>query len=147
MYICDGLVLNLPPENKPWNVSGNFHNIYFSEITMKNIFNFLIFTLLLVSCNSKVETEKPAREISIPKGAFWVGNAENGHWFKIEEIHNHKNNAKISIFDGKNGVRLVSKKFILVCSNNNQVFIKNLENEIKSYDGLKIHLKSGCWLQ
>ena len=21
MYICDGLVLNLPPENKPWNVS------------------------------------------------------------------------------------------------------------------------------
>ena len=23
MYICDGLVLNLPPENKPWNVSGN----------------------------------------------------------------------------------------------------------------------------
>ena len=102
---------------------------------------------LLVSCNSKVETEKPAREISIPKGAFWVGNAENGHWFKIEEIHNHKNNAKISIFDGKNGVRLVSKKFILVCSNNSQVFIKNLENEIKSYDGLKIHLKSGCWLQ
>ena len=22
MYICEGLVLNLPPENKPWNVSG-----------------------------------------------------------------------------------------------------------------------------
>ena len=28
MYICDGLVLNLPPENKPWNVA---HNI-FSEL-------------------------------------------------------------------------------------------------------------------
>ena len=24
MYICIGLVLNLPPENKPWNVVGNF---------------------------------------------------------------------------------------------------------------------------
>ena len=24
MYICEGLVLNLPPENKPWNVSGYF---------------------------------------------------------------------------------------------------------------------------
>jgi hypothetical protein len=114
---------------------------------MKNIFFFLIFSLLLVSCNSKVETEKPVREISIPKGAFWVGNAENGNWFKIEEIHNHKNNAKISIFAGKNGVRLVSKKFILVCSEENQVFIQNLESEIESYDGEKIYLKSGCWLQ
>ena len=28
MYICIGLVLNLPPENKPWNVA---HNI-FSEL-------------------------------------------------------------------------------------------------------------------
>ena len=28
MYICNGLVLNLPPENKPWNVA---HNI-FSEL-------------------------------------------------------------------------------------------------------------------
>lgn len=114
---------------------------------MKNILDLLIFTLLLVSCNSKVETKKPVRENLIPNGAFWVGNAESGNWLKIEEIHNHKNNARISIFDGKNGVKLVSKKFILVCSNDNQVFIKNLESEIESYDGLKIHLKSGCWLQ
>jgi hypothetical protein len=125
----------------------SLHNVYFQEMTMKNILNFLIFTLLLVSCNSKVETEKPVRENLIPKGAFWVGNAESGNWLKIEEIHNHKNNARISVFDGKNGVKLVSKRFILVCSNDNQVFIKNLESEIESYDGLKIHLKSGCWLQ
>ena len=26
MYICDGLVLNLPPENKPWNVGRNLLN-------------------------------------------------------------------------------------------------------------------------
>ncbi len=26
MYICEGLVLNLPPENKPWNVSHNIMN-------------------------------------------------------------------------------------------------------------------------
>ena len=31
MYICDGLVLNLPPENKPWNVKCNI----FSELTQK----------------------------------------------------------------------------------------------------------------
>ena len=31
MYICIGLVLNLPPENKPWNVVCNI----FSELTLK----------------------------------------------------------------------------------------------------------------
>ena len=32
MYICNGLVLNLPPENKPWNVVGNI----FSELKKLN---------------------------------------------------------------------------------------------------------------
>jgi hypothetical protein len=55
---------------------------------------FLMFYLLIVSCNSKVEKEKPVREILIPKGAFWVGSTENGNWFKIEEINSPKKIAK-----------------------------------------------------
>lgn len=114
---------------------------------MKNTLYFLTFFLLLISCNSKVETEKPEREISIPKGAFRVGDSENDYYFKIEEINSHKNKASLLILSGRNGVRMASKWFTLVCSKDNQVFIQNLESEIKSYDGEKIYLKSGCWLQ
>ena len=41
MYICDGLVLNLPPENKPWNVKCNI----FSELTLKA--SLLLFRLII----------------------------------------------------------------------------------------------------
>ena len=67
----------------------------FITFNMKNIFNFLIFTFLLVSCTSKVEKEKPVREISLPKGSFWIGNANDGNWFKIDEIDNKNKYVKI----------------------------------------------------
>lgn len=114
---------------------------------MKNIFIFLIFSLLLVCCNSKIENEKPVREISLPKDAFFVGNSDSENWFIIEERNNHKMTFKISIYSGKNGVRLVSKKFTLECSEYDNNFIKNLESKIESYDGSKIYLKNGCWLK
>jgi len=114
---------------------------------MKYIFRLLAFISLLISCNSKVETERPVREIKIPEGSFWVGDKETGNYFKVEDIDSHRNTAKISIYSGRNGVRWVSKRFTLICSKDNQVFIEDLEKEIKSYDGSKIYLKSGCWLQ
>ena len=118
---------------------------------MKNIFNFLIFTFLLVSCTSKVEKEKPVREISLPKGSFWIGNANDGNWFKIDEIDNKNKYVKISIFASRNAVRLVSKNFNLECLGDNHDDIENLQSKIESYDGEKIslfsalpHLKLGC---
>jgi hypothetical protein len=114
---------------------------------MKYLFRFLMFSLLLASCNSKVEPVKPVREVWLPEGAFWVADAEDGNWFKIEELHSDKNNARISIFSGRNGVRLASKTFYLKCSKDNQAAIQDLETEIKSYADSKIYLKSGCWLE
>jgi len=114
---------------------------------MKNTFRFLIVSFFLISCTSKVENEKPVREISLPKDAFFVGNSESGNWFEIEEINNYKMTFKISIYSGRNGVRLSSKKYILACSKKNQVSIENLKNEIKFYDGKIIYLKGGCWLE
>ena len=81
---------------------------------MKNIFIFLIFSMLLVCCNAKIENEKPVREISLPKDAFFVGNSESGKWFEIEEINNYKMTFKISIYSGRNGVRLSSKKIYFI---------------------------------
>ena len=36
MYICDGLVLNLPPENKPWNVVQQLRNEAENTLFYKN---------------------------------------------------------------------------------------------------------------
>ena len=110
---------------------------------MKNTYRFLIFILLIISCNSKGELEKPIREISIPKGAFRVGDSENGYYFKIEKICSNKNNVKILILSGRNGVRFDSKWFSLVCPKDNQTSIQNLASEIESFEGEKIYLKSG----
>jgi hypothetical protein len=114
---------------------------------MKNIFSFLIFTMFLLSCTSKIEKDKPVREISLPKGAFRIGNAINGNWYKIEEINHQKQSVKISIFASRNAVRLVSKNFNLECLGDNHDDIENLQSKIESYDGTKIYLKSGCWLK
>ena len=40
MYICDGLVLNLPPENKPWNVSHNFMKRHLKSIVLLTFLTF-----------------------------------------------------------------------------------------------------------
>ena len=58
MYICDGLVLNLPPENKPWNVVGNI----FSELTLKASLLLFLNKLLLKILR---ENWKPNRTLSI----------------------------------------------------------------------------------
>ena len=52
MYICDGLVLNLPPENKPWNVVYNV----FSELTQMSFFMFFRIKFS-ENCNRKVLRE------------------------------------------------------------------------------------------
>ncbi len=114
---------------------------------MKNIFSLFIYTILLISCTSKVEKDKPVREISLPKGAFQVGNAKDGNWYKIEEINYQKKSVKISIFASRNAVRLVSKNFNLECLADNHDEIENLQSKIESYDGTKIYLKSGCCLK
>lgn len=83
---------------------------------------------------------------NIPKDAFWVGDADGGTWYFIESIHSHKNTVRLSLYY-ESGELIVSKRFVLICSENNQHFITDLKNEINSFDGKKIYLKNGCWLQ
>ena len=62
MYICDGLVLNLPPENKPWNVVCNI----FSELTPKA--SILFFPKVIYwNCYLKIlrDSWKPNQTLSI----------------------------------------------------------------------------------
>jgi len=81
----------------------------------------------------------------IPKTAFWIKNNGNGNWFNIDWIHDHRNNAIISIYD-KSGQLLVKSKFMKICPADELKLIEDLEKEIDFYDGKDIQLKDNCYL-
>ena len=59
MYICNGLVLNLPPENKPWNVGRQFSAPRKKRTMKKAILLFILFLISEISFSQtcKCETE------------------------------------------------------------------------------------------
>ncbi len=83
----------------------------------------------------------------IPENAFLAGKEDKLNWFLINSIHNHKNNAQISIYDYDTGKLLLNKIFLKICPINELKYIEDLIKEIDFYDGEKIHLKDNCYLQ
>ncbi|QCE40237.1 hypothetical protein [Psychroserpens sp. NJDZ02] len=81
----------------------------------------------------------------IPKTAFWVENNQKGHWFNLDSIHSHKNNAMISIYD-KSGNLVIKNKFFKICPMDQPKLIDDLKMEIDFYDGKDIQLKDNCYL-
>jgi len=120
---------------------------------MKNVIKFSLLLILFFGCNQKSEIVQPERKTGIPKDAFWIGGVDGGNWYKVEYVHNHRNGAKISVYNDYTGELIISKFFILICPTDNQTLIKDLEKQIDSFDGEKIYLKSqrkdleSCWLQ
>ncbi len=82
---------------------------------------------------------------NIPKTAFWIEKNGNGHWYNVDFMHSHKNNARISIFD-KFGELITKGHFILICPSDEIEFMGELDTQIDFYDGEKIQLKSNCYL-
>lgn len=83
----------------------------------------------------------------IPEDAFLAGKENKLNWFLINSIHNHKNNAQISIYDYDSGELILNKKFLKICPIDELKFIEDLKKEIDFYDGEKIQLKDNCYLQ
>lgn len=83
----------------------------------------------------------------IPKNAFLAGKKDNRNWFLINSIHNHKNNAQISIYDNETGELILNKRFLKICPIDELKFIEDLKKEIDFYDGEKIKLKDNCFLK
>ena len=83
----------------------------------------------------------------IPKNAFFAEKEDNRNWFLINSIHNHKNNAQISIYDYETGELILNKRFFKICPIDELKFIEDLKKEIDFYDGEKIQLKDNCYLQ
>lgn len=83
---------------------------------------------------------------NIPKTAFWVGDHDTGHWFNVDWMHAHRNNAKISIYD-KTGLLVTQKYFVLYCTGEDVYFLHDLQSQIEFYDGKDIQLKHHCFLR
>ena len=108
----------------------------------------IAFLFLLVSCNkNQKETYQPDKLKRIPENAFWIGGSDGGNWYVVENVNSHKNNTKISIYNDQTGELILSRKFMIICYTDNLHFIGDLKTQILSFDGDKIQLKNGCWLQ
>ncbi len=83
----------------------------------------------------------------IPEDAFLAGKENKLNWFLINYIHNHKNNAQISIYDYESGELILNKRFLKICPIDELKLIDDLKKEIDFYDGEKIQLKDNCYLQ
>jgi len=116
----------------------------------------LILVLLIVivaSCLTKQEGKKlVSTSKNIPKDAFFVKGKNVGYWCKAE-VHDHKNNAIITIYDGVTVKLLQSKRFSVICKlEGNPLWINDLKNQIDYFDGEVFHFKrlpgqDSCWLQ
>lgn len=81
----------------------------------------------------------------VPDSAFWIEKNGIGNWYNVDWMHNHKNNAIISIYD-KSGKLLVKNKFYKVCAGEGNL-MDDLKKEIDFYDGENIQLKNdNCYL-
>lgn len=92
----------------------------------------------------KIPVELKGTE-KIPKTAFWIEKNGNGNWFNVDWIHNHKNNATISIFD-ESGELVMKSNFMKICPIDELKVIEDLKTEIDYYDGKNIQLKDNCYL-
>ena len=111
------------------------------------------FIILLLSCSqTREEKIEPKLLSNIPERAFWIGGVDGGNWYVIDYIHDHRNNAIIKIYNDNDGSLIVSKRFMLICPSDNQTLLDDLKEQIQSFDGEKIYLKSpneksSCYLQ
>ena len=108
---------------------------------------------MITSCSNNQEVEKNISRIStIPDYAFFVKGNNDGYWCRAE-VHSHRNNAFISIYDFKTGKLIKSKRFSVICIvHDNPLWIEDLSKQIDYFDGKKFHLKrlpgqDSCWLE
>ena len=112
------------------------------------VIKFVVAVLLCfnVSCNSKTGYLKTTRPTNVPENAFWRGGADGGNWYLVHYINDHRNAAKISIYNDQDGSLIVTKTFFKACPTSQLELIKNLPDEKAGFDGDKILLNSRCTL-
>ena len=113
--------------------------------------------LLLISClwfgcvspdnKNRVQT----RPRNLPDSSFWRGGADGGNWYYIRSVNNHRNMARIAVYNDQDSSLIVDTTFMLICNADRYTFIHDLKQQISSYDGNKIYFTQSdsvdCYLQ
>lgn len=117
---------------------------------LTHTFLFVSFTLSCSNYKSQKNTEsKPA---NVPADAFFVKGKNQNYWCQAQ-VHDHRNNAFIKIYDATSGKLIQSKRFMVICRlEGDPIWIEDLKIQIDYFDGEKFHLKrpqgkDSCWLQ
>lgn len=123
-------------------------SLRFNIISIKILLAFC----LLFSCVSKESNQlEKIKPKNVPDSSFWVGGVDGGNWYYVKYVHNHRNMARIAVYNDQNGELITDTRFILVCNNSKYIFINDLKKQINSFDGEKIYfIKSDsvdCYLQ
>jgi len=113
--------------------------------------NFLpIFLIVACGCKS-LENNDSKRPNKVPKDSFWAGGIDGGNWYHIKSINNHRNIARIAVYNDQDGSLIIDKYFMLICDANKYTFIQELKVQISSFDGKNIYFiqsdSVNCYLQ
>ena len=113
--------------------------------------------LLIISCFSFgcVSPNKnnyvQARPKNLPDSSFWIGGVDGGNWYYIRSINNHRNMARIAVYNDQDSSLIVDTTFMLICNADKYTFIHDLKQQISAFDGEKIYFiqsdSVNCYLQ
>jgi hypothetical protein len=123
-------------------------NLHLNTHSVKKL---LVFCLLF-GCVSKGKNQfEKIKPKNVPDSSFWVGGVDGGNWYDVKYVHNHRNMARIAVYNDQNGELITDTKFILVCDSARYTFISDLKKQISSFDGEKIYFTKSdsvdCYLQ
>jgi hypothetical protein len=113
----------------------------------------VLFVSFTLSCsNDKSQNDTLTKPTGIPTDVFFVRGTNQNYWCQAE-VHDHRNNAFINVYEATSGKLIQSKRFMVICKMvKNPIWIEDLKSQIDYFDGEKFHLKrpigkDSCWLQ
>lgn len=115
-------------------------------------YKILLVCCLFLSCSS-VGNKQPGKlkPKNVPDSSFWVGGVDGGNWYYVKYVNNHRNMARIAVYNDQDGTLIIDTTFMLICIATKYTFINNLRQQISAFDGNKIYFVRSdsidCYLQ
>jgi hypothetical protein len=103
----------------------------------------LFISLFVLSCGNGRSKNAPPKPASVPDQAFWSGGKDGGQWYLIDSLDSNAKTIHCKIYSDHNGEMIDNNLFRLHCYlTESKINWKHLEDEIDSYDGEYILLKT-----
>lgn len=107
---------------------------------MNGGFKFYWICFVIFGCVNHQKLNPPEKPKGVPEKAFWVGGADGGSFYLIEQIDSTNKSAVIKVYNDYTGDLIEGKLFHLHCDSAEKINWENLELDIDSFDGQRIFL-------